>query len=710
MPIDYNQHGRLQSFRTEEEEDELLLQDIGNLSAEEQRALLEIFEQMQAGNTRDHQRAVQVDFARRPVDIHTFLSDPYFFGHVGASMYDELKDSLVELFNGRYAEGLLGGSIGWGKSYFAGTAMAYVLYQMSCLRKPQAAYGIDPGSHIYIAMLSVTEKVSKRVQIADLQSKVQYSPYFKEHFPGKAAPSNLEIRFPNNIQIVGGSTGSSAIIGLNVFSGFIDETSFMGESKEVDRMGQTIVTPMGEKIYKSIIRRMKSRFQRSGRLPGVLLVVSSKERPNAFIEKRIEEAREADDKTVFVREYATWHVKPKEHFSDEWFFVAAGNDRIQSRILGQEPTDEEVYECEELGLQVVKVPMDYWIDFQNDIDGSLREIAGIATESTSNFLHRLDAVFQSIDDTGVLVCPFGTVDPITTWVAGSPLPINWGRIAQSYERRLPGGYTEVAWKPLRHPSAPRHVHIDTSLSADATGVAMSHISGWTEVIRRDHEGVEYKELAPRIETDFLLRIVPPPGDEILLSDVRAIIYMFQDHGFHIAYASTDSYQSADTRQQFAKRGITTEVVSVDRTMEPYDVLKTCFYEGRLKVHEHPWLMVELRNLQRIQSSGRKMKIDHPSTMSGPNGETVVGSKDVADALSGVAYSLMQRLPGRPLAPMLGISQSPGGVTPEKADYSWVTDGSVMITDKKGGKRREGRSRVGAAPPVPGGVKLPFTKG
>jgi hypothetical protein len=238
---------------------------------------------------------------------------------------------------------------------------------------------------------------------------------------------------------------------------------------------------------------------------------------------------------------------------------------------------------------------------------------------------------------------------------------------------------------------------------------MAHIAGWTEVVRKDHEGVEYAELAPKIETDFMLRIVPPAGDEILLSDVRAIVYMFQDHGFHIGFASTDSYQSADTRQQFQKRGIPTEVISVDKTTEPFDVLKTCFYEDRILIHDHPWLMCELRNLQRIQSSGRKMKIDHPHTMTGPNGETVVGSKDVADSLSGCVHSLTQRLPGRPIAPMLGTSLSPGQAA-EDTDHSWVTGGAVMVKPEKGGSGTGRRSRVGAAPPRPGGPKLPFSKG
>lgn len=708
--LDHN--GRPRSVRTEEEEDELLQDAIARLPAHEREALMEVYNQIAQGRGKEFEKLAEVEYARRPVDVMTFLSDPYFLGETGSSLWPQLKTDMVELFEGDYHEAVLAGSIGWGKSFFATCAMAYVVYQISCLRSPQRAYGIDSGSAIYVAMLSVTEKVARRVAVNELIGKIEHSRYFKEHFPAKAAPSQLEIKFPNSVQVVAGSTGSSAIIGLNVFAGFIDESSFMGDQKEVDRLGKFIASDTGEKIYKSIIRRMKSRFQRAGRLPGVLLVVSSKERPNAFIEKRVREAREQDDTHFFVREYATWDVKPAEFFSPEKFKVVAGNDRVQSRILGDDPREEAKYR--DMGLQIVDVPADYRKDFERDLDGALRDIAGVATEAVSPYIQRTETIFAAEDPKLQVPTVEEDGNPLEEWVPNRPLHIAWTRIALPFERKLHGTtYVETAWRPLRHPEAIRYVHIDASLTGDATGLAMGHVARWTEVVRRDPMGDEYTELAPVIETDLLLRIVPPPGDEILLSDVRAVVYQFIEHGFQVGYVSMDQYQSADSLQQFRKRGIEAEVISVDRTTEPYDVLKSAFYEGRVRTQKHAWLGIELRNLQRVPTSGGRVKIDHPKTMTGPTGGTVRGTKDLSDALAGVVYSITQRSPGRPIPPMLGVSSSGGtGGGGERPDHAWVTGGAVQVGEDPGrGGGAGGMVKPGSGSGGGGGVPpLPFIKG
>lgn len=588
-------------------------------------------------------------------------------------------------------------------TFFATTAISYIIYQMSCLRDPQSAYGIAPGSSIIVAMLSVTEKIARRVPVNELIGKITHSRYFKEKFPSKAAPSLLEIRFPKQVMVVAGSTGSSAIIGMNAFAGFIDETSFMGVSKEYDRMGREVVTDRGKAIYKSIIRRMKSRFLKVGRLPGLMLLASSKERPNAFVEERIEQAREQTDAHFFVREYATWDVKKEGSFTSETFKVVVGNEKHHSRILTDE-TGEEEEKFRKLELRVIEIPLEYKPDFERDLDGSIRDIAGYATISVSPYIHRTEMVYEAADDT--LVCPVGGSDPgdiQEEWLASTPLEIHWGKIARSFERRLPGGYTETAWRPIRHPEAIRYAHIDPSLSGDCSGLTIAHNAGWTEVVRRDIGGEEYNELAPVIETDLMLRIIPPPGDEILLSDVRAIIYQFVEHGFNVRYVSMDSYQSADALQQLRKRGIEAEVVSVDKTSEPYDLLKTTMYESRLRMHLHKWCQRELTQLQRVpRPRGKGFKIDHPKI--GPDGQP--GTKDVADSLAAVVYTLTQRTPGAPVPIQKGLTDREVG---EKDDYSWVTGGKTIISQESSRNVSSG-GIVGTRPDDPTMKPMPFVKG
>jgi len=585
-------------------------------------------------------------------------------------------------------------------SFFSTTAMAYTIYQMSCLKNPQRAYGIDPGSHIYVAMISVTERVAKRVVINELIGKIRHSRYFQENFKSKEAPSQLEVRFPGNIQVVAGSTGSSAIIGLNVFSGLIDETSFLGESKKLDRHGREIMVDMGESIYKSIIRRMKSRFQRVGRLPGVLILASSKERPSAFIEKRVQQAREIDDPMVFVRDYATWSVQSADKFSGKYFKVVVGTEQVSSRILGDDPEEEQRYR--DLGLRIVDVPEDYRTEFMNDIDGAIRDIAGIATDVISQYLNRTEKVYDCQDAT--LENPIGQEEGggvMEEWVANSPLYIQWHRVTKPFKRRLPGGYEEDAWRPIRHPGAVRHAHIDPSYAGDSSGITIAHIAGWTEVVRRDAFGEEYNELAPRIEVDLILRVVPPPGDEIMLADLRGILYQFMAHGYNIGYVSLDSFQSVDTIQQLRKHGIEAEVVSVDKTTEPYDCLKSAMYEDRFRMPPHSIALSEFRYLQRVPKTGGKIKIDHPKK--NPDGSP--GTKDVADSVAGVVYSLTQKVPGRPIEPIMGTRST----MDEKIDDSWVTGGKVLVQSTKSTPQRQ--SLVDDQGGSMGSVSsLPFLKG
>lgn len=681
------------------------------MTPEEQVAFLEIAEKLANGQLNEFRNVVEVDYRVRPVSIDRFFTDEYYLGHIGRTIYERLKPDLRDLFEGDYTEGALGGSIGWGKTYFATCAMAYVLYQMSCLRDPQRAYGLSQGSNIYIAMLAPSERVARRVAVSELMGKIEHSPYFREQFKWERyAPSSLEIQFPGRIWVVAGSTRSTAIIGLNVFSGFVDETSFMGEQKTVDAQGKFVIEDLGEKIHKSIVRRIKSRFQQVGRLPGLLLTVSSKERPTAFIEKRIQQAKDANDPNFFVREYATWDVKPG-NYSGKVFYVVAGNEKVRSRILPEDANVEaEVIRWAEIGVRVIAVPVEWRNDFERDIDNALREIAGIATESTTRFMSRIEKITAAFDrGADNLVNPLGDdrTGEITTWIAGTPLPIRWGSVADSFERRLPGGVMEQGWRPKRHPAAIRYAHWDSSLTGDCTGLVIGHIARWKSVIRRDPYGEEYNELAPHVETDLVLRIKPPAGDEIMLSDVRSVLYQFAAHGFLISYVSMDQYQSADSLQQLRKRGIEAEVVSVDRTTDAYDTLKDAIYEDRCDLLMSPWLEVELRNVQRTVKPGGRAKIDHPDRMTGPDGNEVIGSKDVADALAGVTHSLTVRMPGRPVPIVKGgiIGQAQ-----EKPDHSWVSGGKVMVDSKGGSRKDDGRSIVKGTHTFEGDGPMPFIKG
>jgi hypothetical protein len=176
---------------------------------------------------------------------------------------------------------------------------------------------------------------------------------------------------------------------------------------------------------------------------------------------------------------------------------------------------------------------------------------------------------------------------------------------------------------------------------------MAHIAGFKEVRRRDSNRKAYAEMAPVIVVDLFLRIKPPPGDEIILGDVRALVYQLAEHGYPIGYVSMDSHQSIDGIQQMNQRGLEAEVLSVDRKPDPYECLKVAIYEGRVIFYTYPVVLKELAHLEKNHITG---KVDHPEG----------GTKDVADALAAVVFSLTERRPinAHPLGLLRSLSYTP----------------------------------------------------
>lgn len=680
--------GRPRSIRTEQEAIDDMVTSLEAMSSNEQAAFLHYLDRLEQGEKDALDQYVNIEYVEEPVDPLTFLLDDYYLGQVGTNMWPKLQEDFVELFEGEYSEAILTGSLGWGKSFFATCGLCYVLYQMSCLASPQEVYGLAKGTSLVIAILSATREAARRVPLAELGSKLQLSPYFKEKCPYKIAQTMYEIRFPTKkMMVVAGSTASAAI-GTNVFSGFLDEMAFMGGRRQLDKTGRLVEVDKSEVLTKAIVRRMKSRFMRAGKLPGLMFLVSSKEKPVSFIEQKIEDARSGQAPDVFLRDYSTWDVKPRDNFSGTTFQIAVGSETVRSKI---DPTEDDIAWYNDAQLRIIDVPEEYRVDFESDLEGALRDIAGIATESVSLFIHRREKIVEAIDES--LASPLD----VEEWMSGDPLEFWWERVAIPYERTIPGGFKEKAWRPIRHPGAARYVHIDLSLVGDCAGVVIAHNAGFTEVIRRDAGGESFTEVAPVIETDLMLRVIPPPGDEIFLGDIRGIVYEFQAHGFIISYATMDSYQSADTRQQFKHRGIESDVLSVDKTTIPYETMKVALYEGRLRLQDNVTIQRELRGLQRVQKTKGvipKFMIDHPAK----------GSKDVADGLAGATHSLVTRQPGMPIAPMISERNSMS----ESRDDSWVTGGKVMVPPSAGHKGTQ-QGMVGQKVSAKN-MPMPFTRG
>jgi hypothetical protein len=294
---------------------------------------------------------------------------------------------------------------------------------------------------------------------------------------------------------------------------------------------------------------------------------------------------------------------------------------------------------------ILDVPIDLKGDFEKDIEGSIRDLGGLQTVSVSPYIQRREKIDECIDNSRVH--PFSTL----VYDASKGGQFNWNMLTRP--RLESGGYGRVEkLRPIVNPDAARFVHIDPALRNDSLGLCIAHISEWVDVQRRKDDQL-YTERAPVYWIDLILRVVPPPGDEIVLADVRNLIYELSDRGgYTITKVTADSYNSADTLQILSTKGYSTDLLSVDREADAYDNLKAALYEGRVNYYRYSPLLKELRELElhflgSSHAHRRKRKIDHPSS----------GSKDCADAIAGVCFSLLTQREVQPV-PFIGGETHP----------------------------------------------------
>lgn len=153
---------------------------------------------------------------------------------------------------------------------------------------------------------------------------------------------------------------------------------------------------------------------------------------------------------------------------------------------------------------------------------------------------------------------------------------------------------------------------DLSLTGDATGIAMGHVD-------------RFENNKPFIHIDLVKPFYPKPNRQIDLEEVRQLIFLLRNKGFHIGHVYYDQFQSADTIQILQRNGFQASLYSVDRNMEGYLILKSLLYEGRIDFYYHPILVQELKGLRLVNGK----KVDHPEP----------GSKDLADAVARVCANL-----------------------------------------------------------------------
>ena len=556
----------------------------------------------------------EYDFETKPVDVRTFIEDENYFGSVAGEIDEKWKRDIETIFapGSQIFEWILGGAIGVGKSSLACIALSYLIYKMSCLKNPARYYGLlSEAETIAFSVYAPTRSLAERVAFSKLRNYIDGSPYFRTRFKrNQQLNTTLDwTRTGKKLKVHSGSQDIHAL-GEDLLGSIVDEANFMHDTGKsaTDSQGQA------KGLYNNIRERIESRFMTQGRrIPGLLMLVSSKKSQTSFTEERKEHY---DPKTMLISEYARWDIH--DFSKSKTFRVEVGDRTRKSRILKQ---NEKAVE----GAHVVDVPEDFRPNFQQDTEQALRDIAGVATHGVSSLIKDRQSVFDAVSDR--LTNPF-TADHITLSLeddTGLEDYLDLNAVCRIKNSR---------WVPRYHPNAPRFIHADLSYSGDCLGFAMGHVGSYRRIEKPREDGTSSYEQTPVIWIDLMIRVWPPEGDsEIDLSKIHQFINYLR-RIFSIDKVTCDSFQSRYLLQLLKKQRVNADFLSMDTNHDPYVDLRNAHVQRHIVMPRYEPYIEEVLDLEHDLD---KRKVDHPekASVGGP------GRKDVADAVCGVVYNCLE---------------------------------------------------------------------
>lgn len=532
----------------------------------------------------------------------------------------------------------------------------YQLYLLSCFERPVRLWPrLSSNTPLVFVFQSVQERITKRVIYEPFREMFTNLPFVKRNLIWDRDKENV-LHLNNNIQVVPALAAINNIVGQGIVSALIDEVNFMSvveESKQIiGPRGQGGRFDQAQVIYNNLTRRRKSRFITAGPSPGIISVLSSVRYIGDFMDRRLEAINNKrgtpeEEKDVVVIRRAQYEAQPEEDYSGKKFRLLVGAMNYGTRILKEHETAGKDYPE---NARIELVPVEYLTDFRNDPEGSLRDICGIATDVISPFITQRHKIIAAIMR--------GTERNLKCWVDSPDIDLS---------EFAPGEYAmpqiiEDNLPDKEDRKKPRFVHVDLSLTGDRCGIAIVKVAGHISVANK--EGLS--ELLPHYVLEQGITIKPSTTHELDIVEVRKwIVALKEYYGFNIHTVSYDGFQSSESMQMLRRVGIMSVKISVDTTMEPYELLKAAIYQDRFDCQDHEILKLELTGLEH---NNRKKKIDHP----------VRGTKDLADAAAGAVFSASQ---SRVIRAETMVSTSTGETSERTAD------GRLKITTRPSSGRR-----------------------
>ncbi len=603
--------------------DPTLASEIAQLDANERRYLRAMLQKLEQGDPSTLKAFLEKDYDEAPVSIERFIEDDEYLGEIlkapnGSSLvYDYWHRALKMIANSNAVEVILTGPIGSGKSTIVDIYMAYILHCMLCLRDPFEYYQLVRAQPITLLFFSLSKDLSSVGLFKGFMELLLHSPWFRKRGVLGGGVKNQILRFPHkNIDYSLGApkVPGQGIVGRNVIAGGLDEISEVTSAKEIEAgASQDFAGTKALQIYEKVARRMESRFLQGGRQPGKLFLVSSKQDEAAFIERYVEKVKGSPHVLIF--DDPIWEIKPKKMFSGVTFPVAIGDKYRESRIMVEDDNEDEL---ESQGYDVIYVPIEFKRSFELDVNGALRDIAGISSSTTrrSKLIPRAEYLKRCIHPE--------LHHPFTDQV-----------VYLSNERDDKTGIEDYFKMDDAFTTSPyRYIHVDLGLNGDAAGISMCHLNRMRDVERVMEDGTTLTMRDHVVRFDFMLQIRNSLGADIPFWKIRRFILFLRKRKVKIALITFDGWQSVDCRQLLEQANFETELLSIDKNDVPYVTFRNAIYEERVEWYEYAPMIDEASELEHLR---RKKKVDHPNE----------GSKDVSDSGAGALFTALNHAGQQP---------------------------------------------------------------
>jgi hypothetical protein len=463
------------------------------------------------------------------------------------------------------------------------------------------------NDRITVAIMNVSLALSKDVIWDRISNMMSSSPYFTNlldtarvlyKMRGRIVNYYSSNHLPKNISFFSGSQITHTL-GKGILFCIFSEANFEIEVNQV------------YDSFNSVLGRMESRFLgEDGKTAGKIFIDSSEGDKFSVINRITDRYRKVEG--VYTNAGPIWEVKPWL-YKGGFFYVYKGSDFRRAEII-QEGDGAFAQESR----SILVVPEEHKDRFDADLEQALKDLGGIAT--ISSYL-----LFKSKINLGQAL--------VMTPIFPDVLSVDFKDEEDQIHKHC---ISPLYFKINRYKAYPRHIHIDIGLTGDRLGIAATCITGFKETtVSQDLMDLSFqKDIVPTTLTDFAFGIMAKKGQEVPLYKVRQFIMWLRANGMYVAKVTLDGFQSSDMAQMLSLKGITTEIISVDRTSEPYFQFRNSVNEKRSILPANKVLMQELEHLE-VSADGKK--VDHPKDFT----DGTKGSKDIADACCGSIMSAMQ---------------------------------------------------------------------